>query len=110
MTAVERHIDWDIVKCLVLAGPGFVKDDFKKHLEEEAVRRDLRYLKPTFLQCFGNGFPRQVPRWKPWGCSNRRCLCTFGATLEAQVASRIKFPLPKADCVGEYPVQVFTLT
>jgi protein pelota len=48
MTAVERHIDWDIVKCLVLAGPGFVKDDFKKHLEEEAVRRDLRYLKMTF--------------------------------------------------------------
>jgi len=42
MTAVERHIDWDIVKCLVVAGPGFVKDDFKKHLEEEAVRRDLR--------------------------------------------------------------------
>lgn len=44
MTAVERHIDWEIVKCLVVAGPGFVKDDFKKHLEEEAVRRDLRPL------------------------------------------------------------------
>ncbi len=43
MTVVERHIDWEVVKCLVVAGPGFVKDDFKKHMEEEAVRRDLRY-------------------------------------------------------------------
>lgn len=42
LTAVERHIDWDTVKCLVIAGPGFVKDDFKKYMDEEAVRRDLR--------------------------------------------------------------------
>lgn len=43
MNAVVRHVDWETVKCLVLAGPGFVKDDLKKHMEEEAVRRDLRY-------------------------------------------------------------------
>lgn len=46
LNAVIRHVDWEIVKCLVLAGPGFVKDDFKKHLEEEAVRRDLRSAFP----------------------------------------------------------------
>ena len=43
LTAVIRHVNWDIVKCLVIAGPGFVKDDFKKFMEEEAVRRDLRW-------------------------------------------------------------------
>ena len=35
-------MDWQTVKCLVIAGPGFVKDDFKKHMDEEAVRQDLR--------------------------------------------------------------------
>lgn len=43
LTAVERHVNWETVKCLVIAGPGFVKDDFKKHMDAEAVRRDLRY-------------------------------------------------------------------
>ena len=47
LTAVIRHVNWDIVKCLVIAGPGFVKDDFKKFMEEEAVRRDLRWRPPS---------------------------------------------------------------
>lgn len=39
-----RHIDWGIVKCLVIAGPGFAKDSFKTHLDAEAVKRDVRPL------------------------------------------------------------------
>lgn len=35
-------MDWNIVKCLVVAGPGFTKDAFKQYLEAEAVRRDDR--------------------------------------------------------------------
>jgi hypothetical protein len=27
--AVVRHVDWGIVKCLVIAGPGFAKDGFR---------------------------------------------------------------------------------
>ncbi len=42
MQAVVRVVDWDIVKCLVLAGPGFTKDAFKTYLEAEAVRQDVR--------------------------------------------------------------------
>jgi protein pelota len=42
--AVVRHVDWAIVKCLVIAGPGFAKDTFKTYLEAEAVRRDVRPL------------------------------------------------------------------
>jgi hypothetical protein len=42
--AVVRHVDWSIVKCLVIAGPGFAKDTFKSYLEAEAVRRDVRPL------------------------------------------------------------------
>ncbi|CAL5227732.1 g10747 [Coccomyxa viridis] len=42
--AVERHVDWNIVRCLVIAGPGFMKDQFKEYLHAEAVRRDTRDL------------------------------------------------------------------
>ncbi len=41
-TAVVRHVDFNIVKCLVIAGPGFAKESFKEYLELEAVRREVR--------------------------------------------------------------------
>ena len=40
--AVERHVDFQKIKCLVVAGPGFAKDTFLRYLELEAVRRDVR--------------------------------------------------------------------
>mmetsp|Transcript_36633 Transcript_36633/g.79993 ORF Transcript_36633/g.79993 Transcript_36633/m.79993 type:complete len:408 (-) Transcript_36633:79-1302(-) len=36
---ILQHINFDIVKCVVLAGPGFVKDSFAVHLQESAVRK-----------------------------------------------------------------------
>ncbi len=42
LTAVVRHVNWDIVKCLVIAGPGFAKDSFKEYMEAEAVRQNIR--------------------------------------------------------------------
>ena len=42
--AVERHVDFQKIKCLVVAGPGFAKDTFLRYLELEAVRRDVRPL------------------------------------------------------------------
>ena len=44
LTAVLRHVDFTIVKCLVIAGPGFTKDAFVKYLDLEASRQDLRPL------------------------------------------------------------------
>lgn len=43
-TAVEKHIDWSIIKCLVIAGPGFAKDGFKAFLDAEAQRKEARPL------------------------------------------------------------------
>ncbi|KAK9866260.1 hypothetical protein WJX84_000600 [Apatococcus fuscideae] len=40
--AVVRHVDWGIVKCLVIAGPGFAKEQFREYLLAEAVRQDLK--------------------------------------------------------------------
>ena len=42
LQAVLRHVDWSIVKCLIIAGPGFAKDNFKEYLEQEAIKRNLR--------------------------------------------------------------------
>jgi protein pelota len=45
--AVMRHVDWNIVRCLVIAGPGFTKEEFRKYLDAEAVKRDVRYASVT---------------------------------------------------------------
>ena len=40
--AVVRHVDWAVIKCLVIAWPGFAKDSFRDYLNAEAVRKDTR--------------------------------------------------------------------
>jgi protein pelota len=42
--AVCRHVDWEVVRCLVIAGPGFAKEQFRAYLEQEAQRREARPL------------------------------------------------------------------
>ena len=42
--AILRHVDFSIVKCLVLAGPGFAKDQLKEYIDAEMVRREARVL------------------------------------------------------------------
>jgi protein pelota len=52
--AVLRHVDFDQIKCVLCASPGYVKDDFYKYLCEESVRRDDRKLmenKSKFVLC-----------------------------------------------------------
>mmetsp|Transcript_26820 Transcript_26820/g.88008 ORF Transcript_26820/g.88008 Transcript_26820/m.88008 type:complete len:381 (+) Transcript_26820:370-1512(+) len=44
MQAIVQHVRWDVVKCVVLAGPGFTKDSFYEWLMLEATRRDERTL------------------------------------------------------------------
>ena len=42
LNALLRHVDWSIVKCVVIAGPGFAKEGFKEYLHLEAQRRELK--------------------------------------------------------------------
>eukprot|EP00802_Teleaulax_amphioxeia_P014112 Tamp_14172.p1 GENE.Tamp_14172~~Tamp_14172.p1 ORF type:complete len:459 (-),score=127.42 Tamp_14172:276-1487(-) len=54
MRAVMEHVDFDVVKCLLIASPGFVKDAFMAHLEVAAHKMDLRALmqhKSKFVLC-----------------------------------------------------------
>ena len=52
--ATLRHVDFNQIKCVLCASPGYVKDDFYKYMLEESVRRDDRPLmenKGKFVLC-----------------------------------------------------------
>lgn len=42
LQAILRHVQFDIVKCIVLASPGFVKDQCMQYILLEAQKRDLK--------------------------------------------------------------------
>lgn len=42
--AVERHVDFGIVKAVIVASPGFVRDAFLKHLFEWAQKKNAKAL------------------------------------------------------------------
>jgi len=44
LSAVLQHIDWEVVKAVIVASPGFVKDQFMDYLMDQAARRDLSSL------------------------------------------------------------------
>jgi protein pelota len=44
LRAIETHVDLAVVKVILIASPGFVKDEFYKHMMLEATRRDLRSI------------------------------------------------------------------
>lgn len=41
---VQRHINFSVVKCVLLASPGFVKDQFFDYMMQQAVKLDLKPL------------------------------------------------------------------
>lgn len=42
LQGVLRHVDFSVVRCMVIASPGFTKDQFFDYMMLEATRRDLR--------------------------------------------------------------------
>jgi protein pelota len=44
LQAVLRHVDFSVVRCLLVAGPGFTKDSLVAYMFQEAQRRELRGL------------------------------------------------------------------
>ncbi|KAF8077257.1 hypothetical protein N665_1053s0013 [Sinapis alba] len=42
--AFLKHVDLSVVRCVVIASPGFTKDQFHRHLLLEAERRELRAI------------------------------------------------------------------
>ncbi|KAJ4839345.1 CDP-diacylglycerol--glycerol-3-phosphate 3-phosphatidyltransferase [Turnera subulata] len=44
LQAFLKHIDFSVVRCAVIASPGFTKEQFRDHLLLEAERRQLRSI------------------------------------------------------------------
>lgn len=42
IAALVRHVDWGVVKCVLVAGPGFAKDGLRAALAEAAVKQELK--------------------------------------------------------------------
>ncbi|KAK7474489.1 hypothetical protein BaRGS_00034243 [Batillaria attramentaria] len=42
--AILRHVNFDVVKCVLVASPGFVKDQFAEYMFSQAVKQDYRVL------------------------------------------------------------------
>lgn len=44
MQAVLRHCNFEIVKCVLIASPGFVKEQFFDYMFQSAVKNDNKML------------------------------------------------------------------
>ncbi|XP_065831312.1 protein pelota homolog isoform X2 [Oscarella lobularis] len=44
MQGILRHVSFDVAKCVLVASPGFVKDQFCEHMFAQAIRNDVKVL------------------------------------------------------------------
>lgn len=44
MQSIFRHVDFSIVKCVIVASPGFVKDQFFEYTVQQAIKTDNKML------------------------------------------------------------------
>lgn len=44
MQGILRHVDFNVVKCVIIASPGFVKDQFFEYMYEQAIKTDNKLL------------------------------------------------------------------
>lgn len=44
MQGILRHVDFSIVKCVIIASPGFVKDQFFEYMMQQAIKTDNKLL------------------------------------------------------------------
>ncbi|KAK6191506.1 hypothetical protein SNE40_003175 [Patella caerulea] len=44
LQAILRHVNFDVVKCVLIASPGFVKDQFAEYLFAQAIKQDYKIL------------------------------------------------------------------
>lgn len=44
MQAILRHVNFDVVKCVLIASPGFVRDQFFEYMFQTAINTDNKLL------------------------------------------------------------------
>lgn len=54
MESITRSFNFDVIKCCIIASPGFIKDEFYTHMLTEAVRKDDKKIldnRNKFVKC-----------------------------------------------------------
>lgn len=57
LQALLRHVDFDVVKCIIIASPGFTKDQFNKYMTDRMIKENIKVLldnKHKFLLVHSN--------------------------------------------------------
>lgn len=44
MQGILRHINFDVVKCIIIASPAFVKDAFHEYMIQQATKSDIKII------------------------------------------------------------------
>lgn len=64
MQGILRHVNFEVVKCILIASPGFVKDQFYEYMFQQAVKSDIKVLlenKSKFMLCHSSsGFKHSL--------------------------------------------------
>eukprot|EP01087_Luapelamoeba_hula_P014035 TRINITY_DN4051_c0_g1_i2.p1 TRINITY_DN4051_c0_g1~~TRINITY_DN4051_c0_g1_i2.p1 ORF type:complete len:489 (-),score=140.36 TRINITY_DN4051_c0_g1_i2:26-1492(-) len=45
MQGILRHVDFNVVKCIIIASPGFTKDQFFEYMNNVALSKDIKSIK-----------------------------------------------------------------
>lgn len=44
MQGILRHVNFEIVKCIIIASPGFVKDQFMEYIIQQTSKLDIKLI------------------------------------------------------------------
>jgi len=84
MQAFLRHINFEIVKCVLIASPGFVKDQFYDYMIQQAAKMDNKALldnKDKFLLVHASsGFKHSLKGKPTFANSSSRLLYSWEST------------------------------
>eukprot|EP00921_Rhytidocystis_pertsovi_P019503 GHVQ01030937.1.p1 GENE.GHVQ01030937.1~~GHVQ01030937.1.p1 ORF type:complete len:461 (+),score=35.69 GHVQ01030937.1:110-1492(+) len=79
LTAMRTHINFDLVKCCLIAGPGFTKDEFYKWMMTESIQmgfddivkhKDMFITAKASTPCNRESHRLNAPRrFRQWMCS-----------------------------------------
>ena len=101
---VVSNVRFDVATCVVVAGPGFVKDDFMKYL---LAKPDMQQYSKTFLVCHASGAYKHCMKELLEDPAVKSRIQATSASAHAECLSQFYLTLkndPDRACYGPTPV------
>ncbi|KAH1000202.1 hypothetical protein HUJ04_000122 [Dendroctonus ponderosae] len=90
MQAILRHVNFDVVKCVLVASPGFVRDQFFDYMLQAAVKTDNKLLldnKTKFMLVHASsGFKHSLKEVLQDAAGRSTIWCVMDSSLSSNVA------------------------